>query len=362
MSLRMMRLRTLSTLLAAGLMVGAACTTFQPQGPTKDCTADGDASAGTQGILSITAGDGDTITPGTPLTLGVRLVKVIADSGDALCDRVVQWFAASGSLSQTQVLTDSTRFVLPFRPGGDATTVWTAPGSPGTYTISATVLNSIPTLSAIFTVTVQGAVGDPYLTIVSVDPQTAPAGTVLPPLVVKFADANGTPGPATDLTWQVAGGGTVAQPTTTSDANTGLSQNSWTLGTVGAQSVTVSEPGGSSVVFTATATPPGAHPKAEIRVYNVPTNPAVTVSLQTPFDGLKTLLIAPGASVGDSLQVEVGVRFMISSTVGAQTATVTCTTIAAIIPVPGDPFTGNALVAVSFVAGTLTLSCSGGWQ
>lgn len=90
------------------------------------------------------------------------------------------------------------------------------------------------------------------LNSVSGDQQSAPGGNTLPqPLVVEFVYANATPGPATALTWQVTGGGTVAQPTTMSDAATGQSQNSWTLGTSGAQSVTVSEAGGSSVMFTA---------------------------------------------------------------------------------------------------------------
>jgi hypothetical protein len=119
------------------------------------------------------------------------------------------------------------------------------------------------------------------------------------------------------------------------------------------------------VTFTATANPVGgSHPKAEIRAYNAPGQPAITVSLQTPFDGVRTLgPIAPGFSVPDSVQIEVGVQFTISSTIGGHTGTLTCTTTAAIIPVPGDPLTGNALVTVIIGAGGQpTLGCSGGWH
>lgn len=108
----------------------------------------------------------------------------------------------------------------------------------------------------------------------------------------------------------------------------------------------------------------GSHPKAEIRAYNG-TSSAVTVTLQTPYDGQQTLgPISPNTVVSDSMQVEVGDQFMISSTVGGHTGSVTCTTTAAIIPDPNDPVnTGNASVSV-FTGMTVnpTLTCyDGGW-
>jgi hypothetical protein len=220
--------------------------------------------------------------------------------------------------------------------------------------------------SVTFTATIQGT-GAFQLGIASGDGQTAPAGSAIP-LVVQWSDVPGNPGPVTTLTWAVTGGGSMAATTTTTDGINELFANSWTLGTAGTpQTVTVSEPGGSSVTFTATATPPGgSHPKAEIRAYNGSLSSGVSVTLQTPYDGTRTLgPMGPNVLVSDSLQVEVGVQFIMSSTIGGKTGTVTCTTTAAIIPDPNDPInTGNALVAVfTDLTGTPTLTCNGnGWQ
>jgi hypothetical protein len=327
--------------------------------------------------------------------------------------------------------------------------------------VTATVENSIPTISLVFTATVT-APGVYRLEIVSGDQQTALPQTAVPePLVVQLVDANGDPAPATGLTW-LASTGSLAQATTTTDVASGLSQNTWTLGVGDAHAVTVSEPNGSSVVFIATSTPnayqlvivsgnnqtvipvgdlpqplvvklvngstpvqgaqlnwrvtngggtltdnatftdalglsqntwhiesgglqqvsvtpqslsfggigviftaTGALPysKAEIRAYNGTDTPGITVSVLTPYDGTRTLgPIAPGFSFPDSVQVVVGVEFYISSTIAGHTGTKICTTTSEIIPVPGDPLTGNAIVTVSLVGSQPTLGCSGGWH
>jgi hypothetical protein len=129
------------------------------------------------------------------------------------------------------------------------------------------------------------------------------------------------------------------------------------------QRVTATEIGGSGVAFIATATASGGLPKAEIRAYNGTQIPGVLVSLDTPYDGPRTLgPIAPGFSFPDSVQVAVGVDFTISTTIAGHTGTVTCTTTTAIIPVPGDPLTGNAIVTVVLVGSQPVLACSGGWH
>lgn len=110
----------------------------------------------------------------------------------------------------------------------------------------------------------------------------------------------------------------------------------------------------------------GVHPKAEIRAYNGTLGGGVSVSLLTPYDGTQTLgPIGASVIVSDSMQVEVGVPFIMSSTIGTKTGSVTCTTTASIIPDPLDTVTtGNAMVAVfTDGSGTPTLSCIGsGWQ
>lgn len=108
--------------------------------------------------------------------------------------------------------------------------------------------------------------------------------------------------------------------------------------------------------------PAGSHPMAEIRAYNGTLTSGVTVSLQTPYDGTQTLgPMGTSVQVSDSLQVEVGAQFIMSSTIGGKTGSVTCTTTAGIIPDPADTVTtGNALVAIfTDVAGTPILSCIG---
>ncbi len=343
---------------AAGVIATAACS--NPHfGPYFNCAVDNDASPGVQGVLTKTAGDGLTAAPGAQLDLSVQLLDI---ANQELCQKRVTWTPAvgSGSVTPTQSITDDAH--------GQAGAQWTLGFTPGVQTLTATVENSDPALSVVFTATITAS-GTDHLAIVSGDGQTAPsASAVSAPLVVKFVDASDNPGPATTLTWLASGGGAPGQATTTSNGGTGLSQNSWTLGLSGtAQTLTVSEPGGSSVVFTATATPVGpSHPRAEIRGYNGTLTNGVTLSLQTPYDGLQTLgPLAPNTVVTDSLQVESGVAFTISSTIGGKTGSVVCTTTAAIIPSPADTVnTGNALVAVfTDQTGTPVLSCNGnGWH
>ncbi|HEY7027170.1 MAG TPA: hypothetical protein VH438_06165 [Gemmatimonadales bacterium] len=437
MSSRMMRLHTLAPLLGCGFVVVLACSSSTAPGP--GCSFDDDASAGVQGELFAVLGDGATAQAGAQIFLSARLYGV---HNHNLCQKTITWTPAanSGSVSSGQSITDDI---------GAAGSVWTLGPATGTQTVTATVENSDPTLSVDFTATVT-APGVYRLEIVSGDQQTAlPQTAVSEPLVVQFVDVNGDPAPATALTW-VPSTGTLGQPTTTTDPATGLSQNTWILGVGDAHGVTVSEPGGSSVVFIATSTPnayqlvmvsgnnqvgvPGQdlpqplvvkllngntpvhgvqlnwritaggstlatyatftdanglsqniwhlasaglqqvsvslepqfggtgvfftatgaypHPKAEIRAYNGTDTPGITVSVQTPYDGIRSLgPIAPGFSFPDSVQVELGAQFTISSTIGGQTGTVTCTTTTAIIPVPGDPMTGNAIVTVVLGAG-----------
>jgi hypothetical protein len=118
-----------------------------------------------------------------------------------------------------------------------------------------------------------------------------------------------------------------------------------------------------TLVFTATATPPaGTHPLAQISVYNGTLTGGMTASVATPYEG--PVAYGPmGASQmdSDSLQVEVGVVFTITATLGTASVSKSCTTTAGIIPVPGNTATGSALAGV-FEDGGLIITCNGNWQ
>jgi hypothetical protein len=169
------------------------------------------------------------------------------------------------------------------------------------------------------------------------------------------------------INWTPAANSGSVTPSQSLTLPSGLASALWTLGTTpGTQTVTATVDGAVpalSVTFTATVTAPTpTHPLAEIGAYNGTSDPGVTVTMQTPYDGTRTF--GPlGANTQEeaSLQVEVGVAFQITATVGAQSGSVTCVTTSAIIPDPGNPDnTGNALVAV-FTDGGVLLTCNGGW-
>jgi hypothetical protein len=238
------------TMLGVAATVGVvACGTE----PIFGCGFDNDASPGVQGQLAMVSGDGAVGEAGDEVTLTVHLEDV---DGEDLCDTPITWTpsANSGTVLPAQVATGEP---------GNAETVWTLGGTPGTQTVTATVDAAVP-------------------------PQ--------------------------------------------------------------------------SVTFTATVTAGSSHPKAQISAYNGTPTAGVTVQMQTPYDGQQAFgPLAQNTQESDSLQVEAGVVFQIAATVGAQTASITCTTTPAIIPDPSDPVnTGNASVAV-FTDGVVFLTCNGAW-
>jgi hypothetical protein len=341
--------RIVGTILSLGLvwLAGVAC----PAEPPCDFN-DSVLAPDEPGVLSIVEGDGGTALPGAVLTLSVALSD---HTGLRVCTGVISWSptANSGTVANSATRTDA---------AGVASTTWTLGPTLGTQSVTAALDRWNPPVTVTFTATVVAA----HLEIVSGDMQAALGGSVLPDLLeVRLVGEDGGLAPRTNLTWQVTGGGTVAEATTESSPNDGRSQNEWTLGPAGmAQAVTVSEPSGSSVTFTATATPPaGSHPKAEISAYNGTLTPGVIVTMQTPYDGEQTFgPLAPSTQDSDSLQVEVGQAFQITAVVGAQSGSVTCTTGPAIIPDSSDPVnTGHAMVAVFTNAGVF-LTCNGAWM
>ncbi len=86
------------------------------------------------------------------------------------------------------------------------------------------------------------------------DQQSDTAGRTLPkPVAVHVADQSGTAMPGVMVTWTVtAGGGSVASPTSVTDAN-GNATAIWTLGpTIGQNMLTATLPSGAAMTFHAT--------------------------------------------------------------------------------------------------------------
>jgi hypothetical protein len=175
------------------------------------------------------------------------------------------------------------------------------------------------------------------------------------------------------IQWTVtSGGGSVHASPDTTDID-GNASAVWTTGngsSVQTLTATVKNSDPTlTVTFTANVTGTtggGNHPVAEIGAYNGTSTAGVTFAMQTPYDG--THNYGPlGTNVEETaqLQVEVGAQFHITAHVGALSGTVTCTADQSIIPDPNDPNnTGSALVAVfeGEIAGTLALTCNGGWH
>lgn len=107
---------------------------------------DHDASAGIQGFLTKTKGDGKSVPAGTDISLEVFLANV---NESALCGHTITWTPGANSGSASPVTSET---------AADGTTVatWTLGPTVGQQTLTATVNNSIPTLSVIFTATATG--------------------------------------------------------------------------------------------------------------------------------------------------------------------------------------------------------------
>jgi len=184
-------------------------------------------------------------------------------------------------------------------------------------------------------------------------------------LAVYLGDVEGEDLCEKSITWTAAANSGTVSPVQSVTGDSGVAGTVWTPGpTPGTQTVTASVDAADpplSVTFTATVTA-GPHPRAQISAYNGTSTPGVTVTMQTPFDGQQVFgPLALNTEASDSLHVEVGVAFQITAVVGAQSGSITCTTLPAIIPNASDPVnTGNALVAV-FTDGGVALTCNGAW-
>jgi adhesin/invasin len=194
--------------------------------------------------LAAVSGDGQTGTAGTALPEPL-VVQVTDAFGNPIAGVPITWApGGGGSVSATSTTTD----------GGGLTsvtrTLGPAAGAQTTLASSAGLAGSPVTFT--HTVTAGSASG---VLIVSGNNQSAAPGTTLPEsLVVAVVDADSNPVVAAAVTWVVtAGGGTLAPPTGTTDAN-GRAATQWTLGaSVGTNTAQAIVSGVGQAEFTATA-------------------------------------------------------------------------------------------------------------
>ena len=202
----------------------------------------GRGTAGAPTTLSKLLGDTQSGTAGTvlPESLVVRLVDA---NGNGVAGRTVTWTPSAGTVSPTSAVTNAS---------GRAATSWTLGPNAGSQGVTVAAAG----LTASFTATANAGVPG-SIALVAGGNQSGTVGTVLPEsLVVRVEDANGNGIAGRTVDWTTSFG-SVAPPSSTTDAN-GLAATSWTLGTTaGAQSVTAASPGltGVVVTFSATALP-----------------------------------------------------------------------------------------------------------
>lgn len=217
-------------LLALPAAVLAACDASSNNGPTNIPAALQLAAGGSQAGIVATA-------------LANPVVVTVVDAGGNPVPNVAVSFSTasgSGSVSGSTLTTDK---------AGQASVTWTLGTLAGTDTLTALVSNGTIALTQVITATA-GAGLPANVVIVSGANQAAAAGSALPaPIVAQVVDAYGNPVANATVTWSVAAG-SVANATTTTDAN-GLTSNIVTLGpSSGADpvSIVVNVPAGASAV------------------------------------------------------------------------------------------------------------------
>lgn len=202
------------------------------------------ASVPVGAVLAKVSGDGQSGTVGTSLAQPV-VVEARTSVGLPLQGVSVTWTPATGSGTATPPVSVT-------GPDGRASTTWSAGTTPGAKTLMASADGVSPVT---FEATANPGAAAGHLAIVDGDGQTAPPTALLPqPLAVRAADAFGNPLAGVTVTWAVTGGGgSVAPPSSQTDAS-GVAQAAWTLGaTQGEQTARASAPGTAPGTFSATA-------------------------------------------------------------------------------------------------------------
>jgi hypothetical protein len=227
-------------------------------------------------IITVLGGNNQTGAVGTTLPNPLQIGLLNPYSGQAIQQSGVPiTFTASGNLgsfSNPQTTTDGS---------GTASTNYTLPAKPGTYTITA---SSPGYVNATFTVTAISG-GPTAIVVASGNNQSAQVtATFAKPLKVKVKDAQGNGVPGVVVTFSDGGaGGTLSPSSATTDAS-GFASTFYTAGTrAGKVSITASSPGLASAVFGENVL---AGPPASLAIY--------AGNNQT---------VAPGAATAKLLQV-----------------------------------------------------------
>ncbi|HVH13575.1 MAG TPA: Ig-like domain-containing protein, partial [Longimicrobium sp.] len=202
-------------------------------------------------VLVKVSGDTQNGTVGTSLGQPA-VVEARTSVGLPLQGVSITWTPATGSGTATPPVSIT-------GPDGRASTTWTVGTTPGAITLMASADGVTPVT---FEATANPGAPAGRLAIVDGDGQTAPPTALLPrPLAVRATDAFGNPLAGVTVTWAVTGGGgSIAPPSSQTDAS-GVAQAAWTLGaTQGEQTAQASTPGTAPGTFTATAQvgPPAA--------------------------------------------------------------------------------------------------------
>jgi hypothetical protein len=195
-----------------------------------------------RGASNVTKVSGDAQTATAGSVLSSPLVARVTDNlGNAVPGVLVTWTvpAGGGTVAPQTSTSDST---------GTVSVVYTLGGVAGVNQVIGSIGGGV---SATFTET--GIIGAPAnLVKVAGDAQTGSANAALPVRpAVRVTDAHGNPVPNVLVTFSVtAGGGSTTGANQTTDANGVATAGSWTLGAVGAQSLTAAA-GALHTVFTA---------------------------------------------------------------------------------------------------------------
>jgi Bacterial Ig-like domain (group 1) len=208
-----------------------------------------DTSGSGQGVVAFTKvwGDAQQGPVGDPLPEPL-IVKVLG-AGDEPAEGVEVAFelsdAAAGMVDPPTAITNS---------AGEAVVHWTLGTVPGSYAVIARLVGEEEPTTAEFTAAATAAAPDTLSPQVPLDQPGRRQQQVKDAPLVRVVDRFGNPVPDVPVAWQViAGGGTVTNPITSTDAE-GQTSIQWTLGNrIGVHKLTaaIGTATGSPVTFTA---------------------------------------------------------------------------------------------------------------
>ncbi|MEO8295319.1 MAG: SBBP repeat-containing protein [Gemmatimonadota bacterium] len=229
-----------------------------------------DLSAGAAAILSISAGDNQSGTPGTPLPIAPA-VQVTDVGGNPVAGVTVHFAVTSGggNIAATTSTTNT--------QGVATSGVWTLGVAPGSNILAVSVAGLA---GSPLSFTATGITGPPAsIVVLSGNQQIGVAGMVLADsLAVEVLDASGIGVPAVSVGWTVSpGNGAVTPAAVLTDPN-GRAAVTWKLGNSAGQQAVNASVNGFSAQFTATA---GAGAPAQLAMLVPPTS-SVSGVILTP--------------------------------------------------------------------------------